>query len=109
MVFCQGEIVSFDFSPSLGSEPARRRPALVVSSNEFNTQTSMTLVCPITSTNNGFPLHLCLPKGLDTQGYVVVEQVRAFDLDARKAAHIEYIGEDSQFMANVKTLIKSFI
>ena len=105
----QGEIIEFNFSPSLGHEPANRRPALVVSSDEFNTSTSMTLVCPITTTNSGFPLHIKLPDGLETNGYVVVEQLRAFDLTARNARTIEYIDNESEFMNNIKTLIKSFL
>ena len=109
MIHNQGEIVEFDFSPAVGSEPQLRRPALVVSSNEFNQKTSMTLVCPITTTNNGFPLHLQLPKELDTQGFVAIEQIRAFDLGARGARHIEQIEESSVFMLNVKSLIRSFV
>ena len=109
MPFSQGEIVEFDFGPSLGSEPAMRRPALVVSSDRFNMTTSMTLVCPITSVDNGFPLHIKLPEGLDTHGFVAAEQVRAFDLVARKATHIESLDPESTFMLNVKTLIKSFL
>ena len=108
MVFTQGEIVEFDFSPAVGSEPQKRRPALIVSSGEFNHKTSMTLVCPITSRNNGFPLHIKLPDGLVTCGFVVVEQVRAFDLAARNAEHIECIARDSVFMKNIKSLIRSF-
>ena len=72
-------------------------------------KTSMTLVCPITTTNNGFPLHLELPKGLDTCGFVAVEQIRAFDLEARQARHIEHIDEDSDFMLGIRGLIRSFV
>ena len=35
---------------------------------------------------NEFPLHLQLPKGVDTHGCVACEQVRAYNLDARSAA-----------------------
>ena len=51
--------------------------------------TSMTLVCPITSTPSSFPLHFALPDSLDTHGCVACEQVRAYDLDARNATRIE--------------------
>lgn len=105
----QGDIVEFDFSSSVGHEPTQRRPALVVSSYEFNVATSMTLACPITHTDNGFPLHMKLPHDLDTSGYVVVEQIRAFDLSARKARHIECLDAESEFMDNIKTLIRSFL
>jgi mRNA interferase MazF len=109
MVFSQGEIIEFDFNPSVGSKPRYRRPALVVSSNEFNHKTSMTLVCPITSKDSGFPLHIRLPEGLETHGFIAVEQIRAFDLNARQAKHIEQLEEDSDLMRNIKSLIRSFV
>ncbi|HAM14917.1 MAG TPA: hypothetical protein DCP91_03455, partial [Eggerthellaceae bacterium] len=77
VIFSKGDIVEFDFSPSVGHEPTGRRPALVVSRDKFNLSTSMTLVCPITTRANPFPLHLELPAGLETYGVVAVEQVRA--------------------------------
>jgi len=108
-MFTQGEIVEFDFSPAIGSEPQSRRPALVVSSNEFNQKTSMTIVCPITTRDNGFPLHIKLPEGLVTYGFVAVEQLRAFDLGARRALHVEYLEEGSDFMRKIRQLIRSFV
>ena len=105
----KGDVVEFDFSPSEGHEPRGRRPGLVVSSDEFNYSTSMTLVCPITTRNNGFPLHLPLPDDLDERyGYVVVEQVRAYDLDARNAVEVAHIDEDAPLMRHVTSLLKSF-
>ena len=106
MVFEQGDVIFFDLDPSVGHEPAGRRPALVVSSFDFNVSTSMTLVCPITSTLNGFPLHLELPEGVDTRGCVACEQVRAYDLDARGAERVESVPDD--FMAKVTSCIRSF-
>ncbi len=57
MVFKQGDIVDVNFNPTVGHEPKKKRPALVVSSEDFNNATSMTIVCPITATDNGFFLH----------------------------------------------------
>lgn len=108
-LFRQGDIVEFDFSPSRGHEPAGRRPGLVVSNDEFNWSTSMTLVCPITTRNNGFPLHLALPEEIDERyGFVVVEQVRAFDLETRNAITIVHLDPDLPLMRHVLTLLKSF-
>jgi len=107
--FAQGDIVEFDLSPSIGSEPQSRRPALVVSTNEFNMMTSMTLVCPIASRDNGFPLHIRLPEMLLTYGFVASEQVRAFDLEARRATLIESAAADSEFMKQIRQLIRSFV
>ena len=78
-----GDVVEFDFSPSVGHEPMGRRPGLVVSGFDFNTATSMTLVCPITTRDNGFPLHLVLPEVDECRGRVVLEQVLCFELSRR--------------------------
>ena len=70
----QGDLVEFDFSLSVGHEAAGRRPGLVVSFDEFNYQTSMMLVCPVTTANNGSPLHMELPDTLDERyGYIAAE------------------------------------
>jgi len=88
MTFEQGDIVEVNFDPTLGHEPQKKRPALVVSTNRFNDATSMTIVCPIASQTNGFFLHERLPQGLPIQGAVVMEQARAIDLEARGAEKI---------------------
>ena len=106
MIYNQGDIISFNLNPSIGHEPAGKRPAIVVSSFDFNMSTSMTLVCPITSANNAFPLHLELPEGMETCGRVVCEQVRAYDMDARDAERIE--SAPAEFVEKVTTCIRSF-
>lgn len=85
MIFDQGDIVEVDFDPTRGHEPAKTRPALVVSSYDFNRSNSMTLVCPITSNMTPFFLHEPLPEDACVRGVVVMEQVRAIDLEARPA------------------------
>ena len=107
-IYSQGDIVEFDFSPSEGHEPAGGRPALVVSTYNFNVSTSMTLVCPITTTTNGFPLHFRLPDGLDTYGCVNLEQVRAFDLEARRSRFVESVGPESEFLDHIRECLRSF-
>ena len=106
--FRPGDVVEFDFSPSVGHEPAGRRPGLVVSSVDFNMATSMTLVCPITSRDNGFPLHLELPELDECCGWVVLEQVRCFDLSGRDARVIAHLDEKDEFMTNVTSVMRSF-
>ena len=88
MAFEQGDIIEVDFDPTLGHEPQKRRPALVVSRSEFNNATSMTIVCPITSQQNMFFLHEPLPRDIPIHGEVVMEQVRVVDLEARHAKKV---------------------
>lgn len=105
----QGDIVTFDFAPSVGHEPTGRRPGLVVSSDDFNIMTSMTLVCPITTRNNGFPLHLVLPVELDEVcGWVALEQVRCYDLVSRSPQVVAHLDAEGSFMRDVLSILRSF-
>ncbi len=53
----QGDIVFLEFESQAGQEQKGRRPAFVVSNNTFNKFTKMAIVCPITNTDRGYPLH----------------------------------------------------
>ena len=46
----QGAIITINFNPSAGQEIQKRRPALVVSADNYNLVTELVAVCPITST-----------------------------------------------------------
>ncbi|WP_369904133.1 type II toxin-antitoxin system PemK/MazF family toxin [Enterococcus faecium] len=46
----QGDIITINFNPSTGRVIQKRRPALVVSTNNYNLVTGLVAVCPITST-----------------------------------------------------------
>ena len=106
MFFEQGDIVEVEFSPAAGHEPKKKRPALVVSNNDYNETTSMTIVCPITSADNGFFLHEPLPQGHVVFGFVVLEQMRALDLEARQAEFVDHLNEKE--MIPILTCLKSF-
>ena len=106
--FCAGDIVEFDFSPSVGHESLGRRPGLVVSSFDFNAATSMTLICPITTRDNGFPLHLRLPELDECHGWVALEQLRCFDLAASNARIVANLDPTGEFMTNVLSVVRSF-
>ncbi|GHT79813.1 hypothetical protein FACS1894104_5080 [Actinomycetota bacterium] len=45
---------------------------------------ALTLVAPVTSTNNHFPLHVKIRKGNCIDGFVQCEAIRAIDLDVRE-------------------------
>ncbi|MDR1412495.1 MAG: type II toxin-antitoxin system PemK/MazF family toxin [Actinomycetes bacterium] len=106
--FVQGDIVEFNFNPTKGHEPAGRRPALVVSRDKFNLSTSMPVVCPISTRNNGYPLHFRLPENCDTKGFVLCEQMRSVDLESRDAKVVEHLNTDGKFMLSVICCLISF-
>ncbi len=81
MLLEQGDIIEVNFNPTAGHKTQKRRPALVVSVGYFNNfVSSLTVVCPITSSVNGHPLHIELASGNAVVGCVCVEQMRAIDL-----------------------------
>ena len=90
----QGQIIRINFSPQSGHEQRGTRPALVVSNDFFNEKTNMTIVCPITNTDNKFPLHVPLDARTATTGVVLCEHVRSMDIQARGYTVIEELPAD---------------
>ena len=70
--------------------------------------TSMTLVCPITTRDNGFPLHLPLPVLDERYGWVVLEQVRCYDLVRRNPVALAHLDTEDDFMQDVLSVLRSF-
>jgi len=85
----QGDIITLEFNPQAGHEQKGHRPALVVSNNIFNNYTGIAVVCPITRTNRGFPLHVSLDERTATTGVIMCEQAKSLDIKARKAVYKE--------------------
>ena len=90
----QGDIIKVNFNPQMGHEQAGYRPALVVSNDIFQTQTRLAIVCPITNTDNKFPLHVSLDSRTKTTGVVLCEHIRTLDLNSRPYIFIERIPDD---------------
>ncbi len=90
----QGDIVIMDFSPQAGHEQMDRRPAIVVSNDYFNARSGVTIVCPISNTDSGYPMHVPLDARTTTTGFILCEHVRSVDLAARRAAFKEALPKD---------------
>ena len=84
MICEQGDVVSLNFDPSLSHEPAGRHYAVVVSPWRVNAMSSLTVVAPVTSRDNGYPLHVAIAEGNPIYGFVQCEAIRAMDLDVRE-------------------------
>jgi mRNA interferase MazF len=93
-MFRQGDIININFNPQLGHEQSGYRPALVVSNDSYNTITGLCIVCPITNTNNKFPLHVKLDQNTTTTGVILCEHVKSLDTVARKAVFKEKVPDD---------------
>ena len=90
-VFNRGDVVSVPLDPAMGHEQKGTRPALVLTSKEFN-RLGGVLVAPITQGGDfsryaGFAVSLT-GSGCKTQGVALVNKIRMLDLAARKARKI---------------------
>ena len=103
----QGTIIKINFNPQLGHEQAGYRPAVVISNNIFNKKTNLSIVCPITNTNNYFPLHIPLDERTKTTGVILCEHIKALDLNSRTYQIIESLPKD--ILENVIDIIYSEI
>ena len=90
----QGDIIKVSFNPQKGHEQAGYRPALVISNDFFNEKTNLAIICPITNTNNRFPLHIPLDNRTQTTGVILCEHIRTLDLNARPHTFIERVPGD---------------
>ena len=90
----QGTIIKINFNPQAGHEQAGYRPAVVISNNTFNQKTNLSIVCPITNTNNQFPLHVSLDGRTKTTGVILCEHIKALDLKSRTFQEVEILPDD---------------
>lgn len=93
-VFDRGDVVSIPLDPAIGHEQMGTRPALVLTTREFN-QLGDVLVAPITQGGDfsryaGFAVSLA-GTGCRTQGVALVNKICMLDLSARKARKIERV------------------
>jgi mRNA interferase ChpB len=91
-VFDRGDVVGVPLDPTVGHEQRGTRPALVLTTKDFN-KLGDVLVAPITqggdfSRHAGFAVSLT-GTGCRTQGVALINKVRMLDLAARKARRIE--------------------
>jgi len=107
MSFRQGDIVIVNFDPTLGHEQAGLRPALIISKEIYNKNTNQIVVCPITSKVKPLPMRILLDERTKTQGYIVCDQIRTFDIDARKPKFAEKLSDD--ILNQVKQTISAII
>ena len=90
----QGDIITLDFDPQAGHEQQGRRPALVVSNDSFHKRTNLAMVCPITNSTSGFPMHILLDNRTKTTGEIMCEQAKCFDIKARNAKFKESVPQE---------------
>ncbi len=79
-----GDIVFIDSDPQVGHEPAKRRPALVLTDQRYNRASGLAVVCPLTSKRKPYPF--AVPVRVDkVEGAVLVDQLKSVDWVGRQA------------------------
>jgi mRNA interferase MazF len=91
----QGDIVRMNFDTQAGHEQSGRRPAVVISNAEAMARmNTRAMVCPITNTDKGYPMHVRLDERTQTAGVILCDQAKILDIKARKAEFIESLPKD---------------
>lgn len=90
----QKDIVFVDLSPTKGHEQSGKRPAIVISNNDFNNFTKMVILCPITSNAKVFPTHYILQETKKITGAVLCEHIKSIDYEVRNITFVEKSSEE---------------
>lgn len=107
----RGDIVWIDFSPTKGHEQSGLRPAVVVSTGEYNSFTGLVIVCPVTSKHKDYFFKVVIEKsqgGLQRKSFVLSDQIRSFDIKERVKKTTSKVSEReiNEILARASTLFK---
>ncbi len=80
----RGDVVGLDFEPTKGREIGKYRPALVLSSREYNGRTGLLICCPISTSVRGGSTEVPIAN-LDEPSVVAANLVQTLAWRERKA------------------------
>ncbi len=84
----RNDVVWITLDPQAGHEHAGRRPAVVLSSVDYNGRVGLALLCPITSRIKGYPFEVPIPPGHPVNGVMLADQLKSLDWRAREAEFV---------------------
>jgi len=90
----QGSIIKINFDPSIGSEQAGYRPAVVISNNFVISKTNIITICPITTKQGKTALNVVLDERTITQGVVLCAHNKSVDIRKRPYTVVEQLPPD---------------
>nr|MBW4056638.1 endoribonuclease MazF [Pseudomonadota bacterium] len=100
------DVVWLNFEPHVGHEHEGHRPALVLSSKEYNERIGLMLCCPMTNQVKGYPFEV-LVDGNPKKGAILIDQVKSMDWKEREAELKGKVTKDT--MAEVIGKIKALL
>jgi len=89
----RGDVAWINLNPQVGHEQAGRRPAVVLSPEQYNRKTGLALFCPVTSRVKGYPFEVALPDGLPVKGVILSDEVKSLDWRVRDVELISILPE----------------
>ncbi|WP_199200426.1 type II toxin-antitoxin system PemK/MazF family toxin [Alkalicaulis satelles] len=95
-VYEPGDVIWLELDPARGREQAGRRPTVVVSTYRYNAGSSLVLVCPVTSSERPWPFKLALDAEDPVAGYILCDQIRTIDPEARHARRAGQVCADTR-------------
>lgn len=109
----QRDIVNLNFDPSKGHEIKKRRPALIMSSDDYNRTTNLVIVCPITSTEKEHPFFIPIESEKINnikKSKVNTNQVFSFDYTKQASRNIQYLDtlEEEKFYEIAQMFMHNF-
>jgi len=106
----RGDVWLTDFGVPVGHEQGRTRPAVVLSSDDWNRHATTLTVLPLTRTWHGYPTRVEIEpdevNGLDATSYARCEDIRAIS----KRRLVQRLGTvDVAAMAAVARTLRTFL
>ena len=83
----RGDVIWLDFEPTKGRKIGKYRPALVLSSQDYNRRTGLLICCPISTSIRGGPTEVPITN-LDKPSVVAANLVQTLAWRERKAEKI---------------------
>lgn len=83
----RNDIIWLDFEPTKGKEIGKLRPALVLSSQEYNKKTGLIICCPISTNIRGALTEVAI-NNLDSPSVVAASLIQTLSWSDRKAKYI---------------------
>ena len=102
----RGDVLLLDFNPVRGHEQGGRRPALVLSTREYNAIAKLAIVCPATSQIKGYPFEIHF-KTKNVSGVILADHLRNIDWARRHADKIGTVPE--AVVTEVQDYVKKLI
>lgn len=88
----RGDIIWLIFDPQAGHEQSGKRPAFVLTPEEYNSKVGLGIFCPITRKIKGYPFEVEIRGKIE--GAILVDQITSLDWRIRKAEFIMKIDDN---------------